>query len=160
MLLSVSALLFAQLAARQPVEAAYVIHGDYGASRRAGNLQRLLDEWAEQGVVRARRHGHDRSVVAPCVPRRHHDPVDLPCVARVVARANGPAPVVAVIARDSGRVTPVLNVVCVGPDGVGRASVNMNYGGAFSSIGAERDEIRGAMASCLNAALQGAVVRP
>ena len=158
MLLHASAILLAQLAAPQAVEAAYVVHGDYGAPGRPGNLQLLLDHWAEQGVIRARRHDYDPSVLRPCVPRRLHDPLNIPCVETVVAQADGPAPVVAVIARDSGRVTPVLNVVCVGPGGVGRASVNMNYGGAFSSVASERDEIRGAMAACLNAALQSAVV--
>jgi hypothetical protein len=142
-----------------PQVATYIIYGDYGAPGRPGNIERLLEEWRRDGVIRGSIRRAPNAEAAPCVGRRHYDPTDRECIRRLNPPGAGQPPVVAIVARDSGRIIPVYNIACIGPVGHGSASINMNTGGAFSAAGGQRSESRSGMLNCIGAALPGAARR-
>ena len=165
MLLSMAAALSAQGEAppppapsASPRPAVYVVDGDYGAPGRPGNLRRLIDEWSRIGAIAALPAPGEARERAPCTLREGYPGLDRDCVLRHYPQRPGEAPTLAIVARDRGRVIPDYKVLCVGPSGIGTASVNMNRGGAFSSDPRELSEVREGMARCVNAALEGALV--
>ncbi len=145
--------------AAPPLPAIYVVDGDYGTPERPGNLRRLLDEWHGMKVIDARFSPAKPDLTNTCTVREPYTRLDYDCVRRLYPQGAGEPPTVVIVARDLGRVVPEYSVKCIGPSGVGGASVNMNRGGAFSSDPRELSEIRTRMAGCIAGALGGALVR-
>lgn len=138
----------------EPREAIYVLHGDYGPPR-AGNIRRLLDQWAAESAIRRSRRAAPRADIAACLPSARE--VDWECLRGLYPSRPGEPPVVLIVARDSGRRNPVLSISCVGPDGSNGTTAGMNRGGAFSSLPRERSEIRVNIARCIQASVRGAI---
>lgn len=144
----------------QPEAATFIIYGDYGTAENGGNIQRLLDQWLRDGVIRGEVRRVSLSEAAPCAGRTHHVRIDGACLRGLHPPRTGQRPVVAIVARDQGRVIPVSDVVCGGTDGIGRGTVAMNVGGAWSTIPRIRDESRQAVADCIAQAHPAAIARP
>ena len=136
-----------------PTEASFIVHDAYG-----GHIGRLLDIWAREGLIASAPRTIPASSVADCLPRTQVGAIGIGCVRDLLDRqlaAPGEA-VVAIIARDSGRRGPAINVACIGRNGTGKTSIDVNTGGAFSTVAEVRNRSRADLARCIDRAVRGA----
>jgi hypothetical protein len=133
-----------------PEPAIYVVYGDDAALGSQGNVQRLLNEWRETGIIRGDVRRVSLDSITACIGRRPNSPIDQDCIRRL-ATSSGRS-VIAIVARDAGRAAPFLNLTCIGPRASGRGSVNVNHGGAFASVPQHREAARQSVRGCIDAA--------
>lgn len=137
----------------QPTEAQFIVRDAY-----SGHVGRLLNLWAREGAIASAPRTLPASSIADCLPRDRVGAIEAGCIQdRLGRQMTAPAgPVVAIVARDSGRRAPAINVACVGRNGAGEASINVNTGGAFSPIAEVRNRSRADLARCIDRAVRGA----